>query len=146
MLAERPMALANASVFDRILILPTSRPPANSPVTTTPPPFSAPQQRPIQAQPMPDMDDPSINQQAPGAAPMPPGVVPNTPPGVVPNTPPGVMPNMPPQTQPGQPGQPGAPLTAPRPGQLPAPQQPVPFGGPPKPPGGGGGGGGGAQG
>jgi hypothetical protein len=43
---------------------------------------------------------------------------------------------------------PSAPLTAPRPGQLPAPapQQPVPFGTPPRPPGGGGGPGGGGPG
>ena len=123
MLAERPTPVANASVFDRILIMPTSRPPLNTgPVNSIPQPFNnAP--RPIPAQPMPDMnEDPGINQQPPGPAPMPPGVVPNA------------QPQM-------QPGQPGGPLTAPRPGQLPAPQQPVPFGAPPKPPGGGGGGG-----
>ena len=128
MLAERPSHLANASVFDRILILPTSRPPANTgPVNSAPPPFMNNAPRPIPAQPMPDMDDdPAVNNQPPGAAPLPPGVNPNAPP----------MPQM-------QPGQPGGPLTAPRPGQLPqAPQQPVPFGSPvAKPPGGGGGGG-----
>ena len=122
MLAERTAPVANASAFDRILILPTSRPPANSPVSTPPPAFN---QRAIPAQPMPDMEEPVINQPPPGPAPMPPGSVP---------------PNMQPQAQPGQPG---GPLTAPRPGPLPQPQQPVPFGGPPKPPGGGGGGGGG---
>ncbi|HVJ28395.1 MAG TPA: hypothetical protein VM493_12685 [Vicinamibacterales bacterium] len=126
MLAERPGPVANASVFDRILILPTSRPPANSPVSAPPPAFN---QRPIQVQPMPDMEEPMANQPPPGPAPMPPANLPN-------------MPNMQPQTQPGQPGQPGGPLTAPRPGPLPQPQQPVPFGAPPKPPGGGGGGGG----
>jgi len=127
MLADRPTVVANASVFDRILIMPTSRPPANTgPVNSVPAPFN---NRPVQAQPMPDMEEPSPN-QPPGPAPMPPGMVP-------PN------PNMQqPQMQPGQPGQPSGPLTAPRPGQLPAPQQPVPFGAPPKPPGGGGGGGG----
>ena len=126
MLAERSTPVANASVFDRILIMPTSRAPVNTgPVNSVPPPFAP---RPVQAQPMPEMDEPVVN-QPPGAPPMPPGVVP-------PNM---QQPQMQPQTQPGQPG---APLTAPRPGQLPAPQQPVPFGAPPKPPGGGGGGGG----
>lgn len=120
MLAERTMPVANASAFDRILILPTSRPPANSPISAPPPAFN---QRPIVAQPMPDMEEPLINQPPPGPAPMPPGGVPN----------------MQPQAQPGQPG---GPLTSPRPGPMPQPQQPVPFGGPPKPPGGGGGGGG----
>lgn len=123
MLAERPAPMANASVFDRILILPTSRPPANTgPVNPVPQPFNP--TRTIPAQPMPEMnDDPGIT-QLPGPAPMPPGV----------------MPNMQPQMQPGQPG---GPLTAPRPGQLPQPpQQPVPFGSPiVKPPNGGGGGG-----
>ena len=125
MLAERPTTLANASVFDRILILPTSRPPANAgPVNNVPAPFNNAPPRPIPAQPMPDMDeDQPINNQPPGAPPMPPGVSPNVPQA--------------------QPGQPGGPLTAPRPGPLPQPpQQPVPFGSPvAKPPGGGGGGG-----
>lgn len=133
MLAERPTPLANASVFDRILILPTSRPPANTgSANNVPPPFNAP--RPIPAQPMPEMnEDQGVNQPPPGPGPMPPGVGPV---------------NNQPQTQPGMPGQPGGPLTAPRPGQLPQPQQPVPFGAPPnKPPTtGGGGGGGGTQG
>lgn len=138
MLAERPAPLANASVFDRILILPTSRPPANTgPVNNVPAPFNnAP--RPIPAQPMPDMDeDQPINNQPPGAPPMPPGVSPN-----VPQAQPG-QPGMNPNVPQAQPGQPGGPLTAPRPGPLPQPpQQPVPFGSPvAKPPGGGGGGG-----
>lgn len=128
LLAERPAPMANASVFDRILILPTSQPPANTgPVNSAPAPFS-PAPRPIPAQPMPDMDEDAGN-QPPGPAPMPPGMMPQ-----------GMSPNVQPQMQPGQPG---GPLTAPRPGQLPQPpQQPVPFGSPiVKPPAGGGGGG-----
>jgi hypothetical protein len=134
MLAERPTQMANASVFDRILILPTSNAPANTgQVNSTPQPFNnAPRPFTNAAQPMPgpvpDMDDdldPSIpSPNDPGAFP---------------------PPNMPgPMTAPGEPGQPQAPLTAPRPGQLPqaAPQQPVPFGAP-RPPGTGPGGGGG---
>lgn len=126
MLAERPTPVAHASVFDRILILPTSRPPANVPVNSIPQPFNA-APRPVPAQPMPDMDDTEG-----GEPPMPPGVGPQGAP--VPG-----QPQLPGQAQPpGQtPGTPNnAPLTAPRPGQLPqpAPQQPVPFGAP-RPPG-----------
>ena len=121
MVAERPAMLAGASVFDRIMILPTSRPPANVGPLSSPPPVFAPQ-RPVPTQPVPDMDDeepvviPPQGAQQPGA-----------------------------QPQPGQPGMtPQGPMTAPRPGPLPqpGPQQPVPFGSPAKPGGGGGGGGG----
>jgi hypothetical protein len=124
MVAERPTVTAGASVFDRIMILPTSRPPANTGPINSPQPMYVP--RPV-APPVPDMDD---------DGPVPPGINPQ------PNQPANL-----PQPQPTMPGQPNpnAPLTAPRPGQLPAPppQQPVPFGTPAKPPGGGGGGSGG---
>ena len=41
MLAERAIPVADASAFDRILIMPTSRPPANTgPVNTVPAPFN----------------------------------------------------------------------------------------------------------
>ena len=125
MLAQRPAQLANASAFDRILILPTSRPPANTgPVNAAPAAFNVPP-RPMPAQPVPDMDDEE----------------PQVPPGMVPQNAP--EPGQPPLPGYGPGVQPNAPLTAPRPGQLPqpAPQQPVPFGAPPKPPGGGGPGG-----
>ena len=127
--AQRPTPIAGASVFDRIMILPTSRAPANTGPINSPPPAFVP--RPA-APAIPDMDDEPV-----------------APPGV------NMPPNMPPQGAP-QPMVPGqqmppnanAPLTAPRPGQLPAPtpQQPVPFGTPTPPakPGGGGGSGGGA--
>lgn len=134
MLAERPTALANASVFDRIMILPTSRPPANTgPVHTVPQPFNPP--RPIPAQPMsdiPDMDDEERVRMLPETGPQTSPV-------------PGQQPALPGQ-QPALPGQaPGAPVNAPltadRPGQLPQPApQPVPFG-TPRPPGTGRGGG-----
>lgn len=121
MVAERPTIVADASVFDRIMILPTSRPPANvGPLSSPAPVFSQP--RPIPTQPVPDMDDeepvviPPQGAQQPGMQPQP-----------------GAQPGMTPQ----------GPLTAPRPGPLPQPQQPVPFGSPAKPGGGGGGGGGG---
>ena len=125
MAAERKALNTGASVFDRIMILPTSTPPANmAPAAAAPPPFAAP--RPFQpAQPMPDPDDAPAQlppgMVPPGAQPMPPGAQP---------MPPGANPNMP-----------ATPMTLPRPGQLPAPQQPVPFG-TPRPPGTGPGGGG----
>jgi hypothetical protein len=126
MVAERPTVLAGASAFDRIMILPTSRAPANiAPLSSPAPVFTPP--RPVQAPPVPDMDDEE------------PVVVPGAPqPGMQPQPgPPG------PGMQPAPGGQPQAPLTAPRPGPLPQPppQQPVPFGSPAKPGGGGGGGG-----
>lgn len=127
MAAERATPVAGASAFDRIMILPTSRPPANSgPIMNTPPVFTQP--RPA-APPVPEVDDD------------PPGV---TPPGMLP---PGMNPQNVPQNAPGMgPQQPQGPLTSPRPGQLPtSPQQPVPFGGPVKPPAPPGGGGGGGQ-
>lgn len=118
MVAERPTLLAGASVFDRIMILPTSQAPANIGPLSSPAPVFAPP-RPVQ--PVPDMDD---DVESPV---MPPQGVPQ----------PGMQP------QPGTPNAtPQGPLTAPRPGPLPqpAPQQPVPFGQPVKPGGGGGGG------
>ena len=117
MLAERATPIAGSSAFDRIMILPTSRPPANAPPLqpATPQPFAPPRPMPV---PVPVQDD-----QEPGQPNMQP--------------PPGVQ-QLPPGVQPGQqPTTPQAPLTAPRPGMLTAPpQQPVPFG-TPRPAGGG---------
>ena len=138
MAAERSAPLAGASVFDRIMILPYSRPPATAPLPASasmPQPFG-PRPQPFQPQPQPQPDDepvapPTGQQNQPGqmTSPMP-----------------GMLPS------PGNPQNPNQPQqqTLPRPGFLPAPpgpQQPVPFGTPPgaptKPPGGGGGSGGG---
>jgi hypothetical protein len=127
MLAERPTLVAGVSAFDRIMILPTSRPPANAPPLqpTTPQPFAPPRPMPMPV-PVQDDQEPDVPQQNPGMQPQP---------GMA---------------QPGQANTPQAPLTAPRPGMLtPPPQQPVPFGVPrpggggtpdPTRPGGGGGG------
>lgn len=125
MAAERPIPMASASVFDRIMILPSSRPPVNTGPSTTPAPMFNP--RPVPTPPAPDMDDEDVNVAPPGMNPQP---------GNVPPAGPIIMPNGVPWQQP------QGPMTAPRPGQLPlpAPQQPVPFGTPPKPGGGGGGG------
>jgi hypothetical protein len=131
--APRQVAVANASAFDRILIMPTSRPPAMS-ASAPPPAFNRPPQpQPIQ----PDMDD------EPAEPTMPPGMgQPGNPNANVPMTQP--MPGMP------TPANPAAPMTAPRPGMLPGPPagQPNPYGTQPqqpplppgvRPPGGGGG-------
>lgn len=135
MAAERPAPLQGASAFDRIMILPYSRPPAANPVMTTnptPQPFN---QQPRPMMPQPDMDD---------AQPvMPPGMAPQGQPTAGQQTSP--MPGMLPPTG-TNPNQGQTQQTLPRPGFLPAPagpQQPVPFGSPAvpgKPPGGGGGG------
>jgi hypothetical protein len=109
MLAERQAAVAGGSAFDRIMILPTSRPPAGSAISQPPPAFNPGRPMPVQPQPVAVEDD------DPGDPGQPPVPVQNVVPGA-----------------PGQPGGPQAPLTSPRPGQLPqpAPQQPVPFGAP----------------
>ena len=65
MAAPRPETVANASVYDRILIMPTSRPVSAS-ASAAPPPAPAPFQRP----PMPvDDDDEPVSVNLPGAAP-----------------------------------------------------------------------------
>jgi hypothetical protein len=111
MAAERRTAVAGASVFDSIMILPTSTPPANTGPIASPPPTFVPRPMMPQPQPQPQME-PDEDQVVPPGAQQPPV--------------PGAQPTMPGQN----PAMPNAPLTAPRPGQLPAPapQQPVPFG------------------
>lgn len=124
--APRPTMLANASAFDRILIMPTSRAPA---VSAAPPPqFNRPPTPPIPIQP--DFDE------QPNDPVMPPGMQ-QPPPN--PNMPPDMPMTMP------VPGQPQAPTTQPRPGMpMPVPGrpggpggvQPNPYGTqPPLPPG-----------
>jgi hypothetical protein len=137
MAAPRPAGTPGTSVYDRIMILATSRAPA---VTNTPPPPFANRQ-PMFPQPMPQ---PVVETQGEEENVVDPGMI--APPGMLP---PGAMvPGMgqPGMGQPGmgQPGmavpsvgQPGMPqypvqaapgqqpvLTAPRPGPLPQPQQP----------------------
>jgi hypothetical protein len=111
--AERQIVLAEASVFDRVMILPTSRGPVG--VASAQPP--APFQRPNMPQPMPMPvveDDEAVETPQP---PNQPGM------GAQPVLPPGMF------QPPGQ-GQPQPVLTAPRPGMLPAPPagQPNPYG------------------
>ena len=136
MAAERAVPVAGASVFDRIMILPTSRPPANAPPLQqqSPQPFAPPRPMPMPVQ-VQDEDEPR-----PANLPVPNQTQPGQPGTAQPGA-----------AQPGVPNVPQAPLTAPRPGMLPPPpQQPVPFGAPrpggggtPTTPAGSGGGGGG---
>lgn len=132
----RQDVMANASAFDRILIMPPSRAPAAAPISAPMPPQRFPG-RPPTAQPMvePDVDDPD-----PPVGPVmgPQGEMPQ------PNEP-QAQPGIPePQGQPGTPATP--PGTAPRPGMPTAlpPGQPSPYPTVPgaRPPRGGGGGGG----
>jgi hypothetical protein len=110
MAAPRPANAPGASLYDRIMILPTSRPPAVTAVAT-PPPYN----RNFMPQPMPqpvEDDDREPGDQGP---------VP--PPGVVPQGSP--FPGQPPLpgAQQGQPQQQPV-FTAPRPGMLPPATQP----------------------
>jgi hypothetical protein len=120
--------LANASTFDRILIMPTSRPPAVT-ASAQPPQFNNRPPNPMPLQP--DVDDDAPVQE--------PVIGPSTGMQGQPNPGPGAE----------MPGQPGAPTTLSRPGMPPAPpagQQspyptvPMPGVRPPRIPGGGGGG------
>jgi hypothetical protein len=119
--AERPVTLANASVFDRVMILPTSRGPVG--VAAAPPPqFGRPNMSPQQLQQM------QMQQQQPPPVededePMDPNVPTNQP---MVNQPGPPFPNAPAQ----QPGQQPV-MTSPRPGMLPAPpagQPQTPYG------------------
>jgi hypothetical protein len=114
--APRPVGVMGASVYDRIMILPTSRPPA-AVASAAPPAFQPRQQPPME--PAEDEDDP-VNM--PFASPnMPPNGTPNVAP--VPGQAPPMHPN-------GEPGTVPPPvLTSPKPGALPQPATPngVPY-------------------
>jgi hypothetical protein len=121
MTGPRPAGVAGASLYDRVMILATSRPPASTGSAAPPSPFSnrtAIQQLP---QAPPDDDDGEPGDQGPVP---PPGMMPF--PGANPNQgmpfpgqPPGV-PNTNPNNPNANPNQPAN--TAPRPGMLPQPQ------------------------
>ena len=106
-IAKPRSGTAGASAYDRILIMPTSRPPA---VSAVPQPFNA-------ARPQPQVVMPNVIDDDMESPVAPPGSVP-------PQQPMMQYPGQPPM-QPGvnvQPGMTQAPqMTAPRPGQLPAP-------------------------
>jgi hypothetical protein len=118
--APRAGNLSAASQFDRVMILPVSRGPVGV-ASAPPPPFNNRPNPNFQPMPMPmpvDDDNPVEQPQV-------------LPPGVGPQNVPGAMPYQPPPAS--------APITAPRPGILPAPPQgpPNPYGPPgaPNPPG-----------
>lgn len=132
--ARRPVVIANASQFDRVMILASSRGPVGV-AAAPPPPFNRPNMPP-QMQPQQQMPPPVVDDDEP--------MEPNVPPGgarvVMQPAPP--FPNMPVQQPPGQTptGQAPPVLTSPRPGMLPAPPggQPQPYGAQPpnvRPPG-----------
>jgi hypothetical protein len=118
--AQRAVSIADASVFDRVMILPVSRGPVGV-ATNTPSPFN---NRPVTMQqmpmPMPDDDNPVVDQPQV----IPPGVATSPVPGPLPGSVPGAMQ--------GPTGAQAPALTAPRPGMLPAPPagQPNPYGAP----------------
>lgn len=114
--APRPVPVAGASLYDRVIILATSRPPASPPPSAPMPYNRAVVRRPVPQPPPedePEQDDDDGEPEDQGPVP-PPGLVnPGMPfPGTSTVAPDG--------------GTPAAPLTAPRPGQLPAPPQTVP--------------------
>ena len=123
--APRNGAVATLSVYDRILILPTSQAPAYNPAAMSTPTFQRPQMPMPMPVPMPD-DDPVNHPNAP--MPMPVQGAPGMP---MPQG--GVPPDPQTQSTPGMPQQ--QPQTLPRPGMLPQPPpgMPNPYGPNPNP-------------
>jgi hypothetical protein len=127
--APRPVQMANASRFDRIVILATSRPTASAPI-----PAPAPQQQPqafpsnpaVTAPIVEDEDEPEEEQPAPEQPMQMPVTSPR--PGPIP-----VSPNAPDGVQPAPGQQPQVPATATRPGVIPPQPQPQPQQPPPPP-------------
>jgi hypothetical protein len=123
-LAPRTAGVPGASVYDRIMILASSRAPAAA--VSSPSPFASRPMPQMPVNPMPAAQDEEPDFAVPGAAP---AMQPNA------NLPgqPNFMPGQLPVNQNGIPlavpngGQPAAPMTAPRPGMLPPPaNQPQP--------------------
>jgi hypothetical protein len=130
MAAPRPAGVMGVSMYDRIMILPTSHAPAAT-ASVAPQPFQRMQPQPQpQPEPMPEDDDEPVNVPSPMPMPNPnvanpavspfPGAQPNPNPQV----PVGPFPG--PQAMPAQQPQPGQamPVTSPHPGAIPVPQNP----------------------
>jgi hypothetical protein len=156
--APRPVAVADASMYDRITIMATSRPPAAVTSAAPPPTFQRPPQPLDEEEPINVAPNPGPNPVVgayPGMQPgaLPPGVQPQPViPGAQPQPAQGYGAQPPGAQQPVLQSQPGMPVqqpqTAPRPGMLPPPTPTPGFPNPYQPPqvvrpGGGGGGGGG---
>jgi hypothetical protein len=106
--APRPLAVANASIYDRITIMATSRAPAAVAAAAPPPTFQRPPQPIEEDQPLNVIPNPAQNPVI--------GQYPGMPPQIVqPGTPPAG-----PAVQ-SQPGMPTSPQTLSQPGMLPAP-------------------------
>jgi hypothetical protein len=137
MAAPRTAEHPGPSVYDRIMILATSRPPAIT--ASAPPTFN----RPPMPQPMPEPAEEQEQQEEPDVVPAPNAMPPNVQPQPGMPTQPQSQPGMP-QQQPQPDGQqpPQQPVTSPRPGPIPMSPVPgnpyVPYR-PPTRPGGGGG-------
>jgi hypothetical protein len=118
MTAPRETALPGASLYDRVIILATSRPPVGG-VTAPPAPFGG--NRPVMPQPLPPQPPPDDDDGEPrDLGPVPPPGLQN--PGMpFPGPTPGINnPNANPNMNPNMPA--NAPVTSPRPGMLPQPQ------------------------
>lgn len=117
MAALRPAGTDGASLYDRVMILATSRPPAVSASAAPPPAFARPPV--VQPQPVPVDDDEGepTDQGAPQPGVAPPMTMPQ--PGMMPQPPQGAQPQYPGGTP--QPPQQQVPATAPRPGMMPVP-------------------------
>jgi hypothetical protein len=120
--APRPVVVADASMYDRITIMATSRPPTTVVVSAPiPPTFQRPPQPVDEEEPIsvaPNLGQNPVVGAYPG---MPPGTLP---PGVQPQSIPGYGAQPAAAQQPvlqSQPGMPPAPQTSPRPGMLPPP-------------------------
>jgi hypothetical protein len=130
--APRPVGTLGASVYDRIMILPTSRAPATVAAAAPPVYQPRPQPMPVDEEDSDDDQPPNMPFPNPNVGGQPPQVAPQVAPFpgqqpvTQPNGQPMVQPNGEPMMQPnGQPGmQPPPVQTAPRPGALPAPQTP----------------------
>jgi hypothetical protein len=133
--AQRPVTIANASMFDRVMILPTSRGPVGVAAAPTPPPFGRQNMPPQMRQPMPEQMPPPVEDDD---EPIEPNAPMNQPMVNQPGPPFPSLPQPPGQQPPGQ--QPPV-MTSPRPGMLPAPpggQPQTPYGAQPpnvRPPG-----------
>jgi hypothetical protein len=130
MAAPRPAGVMGVSMYDRIMILPTSHAPAAT-ASVAPQPFQRMQPQPQpQPEPMPEDDDEPVNVPSPMPMPNPnvanPAVspVPGAQPNPNPQVPVGPFPG--PQAMPVQQPQPGQamPVTSPHPGAIPVPQNP----------------------
>jgi hypothetical protein len=119
--APRPVVVADASMYDRITIMATSRPPTAVASGPIPPTFQRPPQPVDEEEPISVTPNPGQNPVV-GAYPgMPAGTLP---PGVQPQYVPGYGTQPAAAQQPvlqAQPGMPPAPQTSPRPGMLPPP-------------------------